>query len=302
MTTAAAVPPAAHQQARGVAFLLAAMACFAASDALVKLFAQEHAAVELAWMRYATLLITVLISWWFAPGKLVSRHPGLQALRAAGLIGSAVFFLQGLHHLPIAEATAIVFVSPLFVTVLAIGILREPLERRRWWPIALGSFGVLLVVQPGGAHFSSAAVFPILSSLSWAVAVVCTRRIGAGDSVATTMLYSSLSGLALLTLMLPPGSMDRLPQASPWCLAMALCWCAGQWLVIAAYRSARASFIAPFAYSQLLWATLLGLVVWHHVPGSLALAGIALILASALLAFWLGRQQQVQLVSQASEQ
>lgn len=288
-----------HHQARGAILLLAAMACFAASDTLVKLFAQDRSAFELAWMRYATLLVTVLASWAWAPGRLASVHPGLQALRAAGLIGSAVFFLQGLHYLPIAEATAIVFVSPLFVTVLAIGILREPMQARRWWPIVLGSLGVLLVVQPGGAHFHGAALFPILSSLSWAVAVVCTRRIGAADSAATTMLFSSASGLALLTLMLPAGSISRLAHASPWCLAMALCWCAGQWLVIAAYRSGPASAIAPFAYSQLLWATLLGLLVWHHVPGSLALTGMALILAGGLLAAWLGRQQQVQPVSQA---
>ncbi|MBV8624079.1 MAG: DMT family transporter [Herbaspirillum sp.] len=300
MTLTATIALTPHHPVRGAALLLAAMACFAASDALVKLFAQDLSAYELAWLRYAALLATVLAGWRFAAGRLGSVHPWWQTLRAAGLIGSALFFLQGLRGLPIAEATAIVFVSPLFVTLAAVGILREKVARRRWWPIAIGSAGVLMVVQPGGARFSAAALFPVLSSLSWTLAIVCTRRIGSADPVATTMLYSSAAGLGFLTLMLPDGSGIRLMQSSPWCLVMALCWCGGQWLAVAAYRSARASAIAPFSYSQLLWAALLGYIVWHHVPDRLAAAGMALILAGGLYAAWQGKQEQRQPLSQTA--
>jgi drug/metabolite transporter (DMT)-like permease len=195
-----------------------------------------------------------------------------------------------LRYLPIAEATAIVFVSPLFVTLLAIGILGEKVALHRWWPVALGSAGVLLVVQPGGEQFGSAALFPVMSSLFWATAVICTRKIGNRDSAATTMLYSSIVGVGFLTAMLPPASTDRLMQASPWCLVMAAAWCSGQWLAIAAYRIASASVIAPFAYSQLLWSALLGFSVWRHVPDHGSIAGICLILSGGLCAAWQNRR------------
>ncbi|MFT4267706.1 MAG: DMT family transporter [Xenophilus sp.] len=268
--------------ARGALLLVAAMGAFALSDVLSKQLAPVFTPVQVAWLRYALLLATVL-PWARRPAAWRSRHPLLHAGRAAGLIGSAVLFQYAIQAMPVAEATAMVFASPLFVTLLAALALREPVGGRRWAAVLLGFAGVLVVARPGRLAFGGAEVFPLLSSMAWAIAVVCTRRL-AGEPVETAMLYPALAGALLLAPWLPLPDSGLSPGQACTALAMAASWCGAQWLTALAYRTAAASSIAPFAYAQLLWAALLGAAVFGHVPQAGALAGMALILLSGVLA------------------
>jgi drug/metabolite transporter (DMT)-like permease len=269
---------------RGAALLVAAMAAFSTSDALAKQLAQTFPALVMAWCRYALLFKLVLPLALRRPDAWRTRRPGLQAARAAGLVASAVLFLFALQALPVAEATAMVFASPLFVTLLAALVLREPVRPARWWPVVLGFAGVLVVVRPGSSVFGGAALFPLLSSLAWACAVICTRRLSSIDSTTTTLLYSGLLGAALLSVWLPATALPlMLPHALPL-LGMAAAWCGAQRLTIAAYRLAPAATIAPFAYSQLLCAAVIGWLVFEHVPDAISLAGMGVILGSGMWA------------------
>jgi drug/metabolite transporter (DMT)-like permease len=120
--------------------------------------------------------------------------------------------------------------------------------------------------------------------------VILTRRLASIDSVPTTMLYSALFGsLGLSALALPGMDLPAAWREAPLLSAMAGAWCAAQWLVIAAYRLAHPSRIAPFAYSQLVWAAVLGFAVFGHVPDGFSLAGMGIILASGLWAAWQSR-------------
>lgn len=265
------------------------MAFFALSDAMAKQIAGTLSAFEIAWFRYLALLATAVPVAWLQRSGVRSRRPGLQAARAVALVSSAVLFLFGLKALPVAEATAMVFASPLFVTLLAALLLREVVPAPRWIPVLLGFAGVLVVVRPGGMGFGGAEIFPLLSSLAWAFAVVCTRKLSAIDPLPVTMLYSALMGCIGLGLALPGVDFAAVGRAAPKLAVMALCWCAAQWLVVLAYRWADPSRIAPFAYSQLIWAGLLGFALFGHVPDPVSLLGMGTILASGMLAAWQAR-------------
>jgi drug/metabolite transporter (DMT)-like permease len=266
--------------------LVTAMAFFSVSDALAKYLSASLSPFALAWFRYLMLLGTVVPLAVMRPRTWRTAKPLLQVARAVSLVASALLFMWGLKILPVAEATAMVFASPLFVTLLATVLLREFVPWPRWIPVTLGFVGVLIVVRPGFSGYGGAELFPILSSVAWAVSIVVTRQLSKADSSATTMLYAGVLGTAGLTLVLPPLDMAVVTAKAHWLVVMGVFWCTGQWLTIAAYRVATAAEIAPFAYSQLMWATLLGLVVFHHVPDFVSLLGMAVIVASGLLAAW----------------
>lgn len=279
-----------QRPAVGATLLVLAMAAFALSDSLAKQLAPQFPPVVLVWCRYLGLLISVLPLLARDPSILRTGQPLAQLLRAAGLVGSALLFLKALAVIPQAEATAMVFASPLFVLVLSRIALREPVGLRRFAPVLLGFAGVLIVVRPGTLHFGGAEFFPIFSSVAWAFAVVLTRKLSGSDGVATTMLYSALIGVASMSLLaLPTLDASALRAAWPLLLSMTTAWCMAQWLSVAAYRVAAPQVIAPFSYSQLLWATLLGLSITGHWPDGISLLGMAVIVLSGLYAAWLAR-------------
>lgn len=276
---------------RGIPLLLGSVTLFSVSDALTKLLGESLPAVELAWLRYATFLAIASILLLRGPGlrMLRSRAPGLQMLRGLGVIASALMFITGLQYLPLAEATAINFVSPVFVTVLSVLFLGERAGWRRWSAIGVCMLGMLIILRPGSDAFTPAALLPIGSAVAWASAVTVTRRIGAVDAPETTLFWTAGVGFAVVTLLLPvlvlfgPAGV-RLPSLPQFGLGLlvGLVSSAAQYLVVLAYRAAPASVLAPFAYTQLLTSGLLGVVVFGHVPDAWTLIGAAVIAASGL--------------------
>ena len=171
----------------------------------------------------------------------------LQIIRALAVAGSAVLFILGLGHLQVAEATAINFISPIFITALSIPLLGEKVGVRRWAAAAVGFLGVMLVVQPGGSAFQLAALLPIGAALGWAMAAIATRLMSSERSEAT-LAWSAMIGLIALTAFVP--FHWRTPTAGELGLAvlMGSFSTMGHWLIILAYRKAAVSTIAPFSY------------------------------------------------------
>jgi drug/metabolite transporter (DMT)-like permease len=269
---------------RGIPLLLSAIALFSVSDALAKHLGETLPPVEIAWLRYLAFLALATVPL-LRPGGaalLVSRAPGLQVLRGLGVVGSALAFIVALGFLPLAEATAINFVSPAFVTVLSVFFLGERVGWRRWSAIAVGMVGMLIIVRPGAAAFQPEALLPMLSSAAWAAAVIVTRRMGTLDAPATTLFWTAATGFVVLTLLLPFGV--TLPDARQLAIGLliGLVSSAAQWLVVLAYRAAPASVLAPFSYSQLVFSGLLGVLVFGTVPDRWTLLGAAIIAASGL--------------------
>ena len=266
-----------------ILLVLCAVVLFSLSDVLAKLLRQSLPAVEIAWLRY----IVFVAFGTFLAGRnrfagLRPRRPVLQGLRGLGLVGSAVLFISGLGYLPVAEATAINFVSPAFITALSIPFLGEVVGFRRWAAVLAGLGGVLIVIRPGAGALQAAAAFPLLSALCWAATIIITRRMGATDRTQTTLFWSALTGLAALTVLVPFGFVLPTPGQAGIALALGICASVGQYLVIIAYRLVPASTLAPFSYAQILSSTGLGYLVFGAVPDRATLVGAAIVIASGL--------------------
>jgi drug/metabolite transporter (DMT)-like permease len=276
---------------RGIPLLLSAIVLFSISDAMAKHLGQSLPAVEVAWLRYLAFFGLALLPLARRGGArfVASRAPRMQVLRGLGVVGSAILFIMALQHLPMAEATAINFVSPVFVTILSVFFLAERVGWRRWSAIAVGMVGMLIIVRPGSEVFSLAALLPVLSSAAWACAIVVTRRMGSLDPPETTLLWTAGVGFALLSLLLPATILLRgqglpMPDAGQVGLGLliGLVSSVAQWLVVLAFRAAPATVLAPFSYTQLLTSGLLGLVVFGNAPDGWTLLGAAVIAASGL--------------------
>ncbi|MFI4988464.1 MAG: DMT family transporter [Alphaproteobacteria bacterium] len=267
----------------GILLVMASMIVFSCSDATAKYLTQSLPAVEVAWLRYATFVVLIVPAIVRHGGtRLHSRNPGLQLVRGFTLLASSLFFILAISAMPMADATATTFVSPLLTTALSIPFLGEKVGIRRWAAIVVGMIGVIIVVRPGTSAFNPAAVFPLLSAASWSLAMVITRKMSGADGMITMLTYAAGSGFVALSMALP------LVWVTPvlWQVALGIfigiASSAGQWLVVLAYRRADASVLAPFSYSQIVWSSLLGMAVFGNVPDAQTMIGAAVIVASGI--------------------
>ncbi len=268
---------------RGIALMVAATVCFSLSDAMAKYLVASVPAIEIAWIRYIVFTLIALMPA-MRGGRAIARtrRPGLQALRGLGIVTSAVFFIMALGHLPLAEASTLSFASPLFITVLAVPLLGEVVRRATWISVLAGFLGVLIVVRPGVGGFHPAALLVVLSSASWAVSMILTRRSAGTERPTATLLWTALTGLVVLTLMMPLVGAPVAPGQLGVAILLGVAASCGQFLAILAYRHAAASVLAPLSYGQLIWSSCLGFLAFGAVPDAWTLVGASIIVASGL--------------------
>lgn len=269
---------------RAILLVVLAVACLSCSDATAKYLGRTLPPAEIAWMRYVvfTALVMPLALRGGSLRVLRTTRPGLQVVRGLGMLGSALFFIMAMQHLPLAEAAAISFVSPVFVTVLSILLLAEKVGIRRWAALLVGLAGVIIVIRPGAEGFQPASLLPILTAFSWALGLVATRKMTVQENPLTTMVWSALTGLIVLTALLPLHAVWPTPWEMLLGVFIGLVYTASQWLLILAYRQGEASVLAPFTYVQLIWSTALGFLVFGAVPDQWTFVGTGVIIASGL--------------------
>jgi len=279
-----AAPARADRPFRGIALILVSTVFLGASDVTAKYLSGTLPSIEIAWIRF--LVFAAIMFPAMVPGSplfaLRTPRPGLQLLRGAALLGSSLFFISGLRFLPIAEASATGFVSPLFVTALSIIFLGESVGLRRWLATALGLVGVLIILRPGTSAFHPAAFFPLVSALAWAGTLIMTRMMSGRERAVTTMTWSSIAGVCILSALVPfvwvaPSLNDVL-----FGVFIGIASTAGQWVVVLAFRYADASVLAPFSYTQLLWVSILGFLIFGEIPDVWTVTGAVFIVASGL--------------------
>src|SRR3954465_8261573 len=269
---------------KGIALVLLSTIFLGCSDVTAKYLSSSLPSIEITWIRFVTfaLMFTPVM----LPGSplhaMRTERLGLQLMRGAALLGSSLFFITGLRFLPIAEASATGFVSPLFVTALSIVFLSEKVGMRRWIATAIGLTGVLIILRPGSSAFHAAAFFPIVSAFCWAAALILTRMMSGREAVLTTMAYSALTGVAILSLMVPFVWVTPNWTAIGLGIVIGVASTVGQWIIVLAYRYGDASVLAPFSYTQLLWVSILGFFLFGEVPDVWTVTGAAFIVASGL--------------------
>jgi drug/metabolite transporter (DMT)-like permease len=297
----AAPPGRADHPFRGIALILASTVFLGTSDATSKYLSATLPSIEIAWIRFlvfALVMVPAMLpgSPWYA---MRTQRRGFQLLRGAALLGSSLFFITGLRFLPIAEASATSFVSPLFVTALSIAFLGESVGLRRWLATAVGLIGVLIILRPGSGAFHPAALFSIVSALAWACTLIMTRMMSGTERAVTTMAYSSIAGLGILSVLVPFVWVQPSWRDIFFGIVIGVASTAGQWIVVLAFRYANASVLAPFSYVQLLWVSFLGFMIFGEVPDVWTITGAAFIVASGLYTAHRERLRRSELLVQA---
>jgi drug/metabolite transporter (DMT)-like permease len=217
---------------------------------------------------------------------LRTRHFALHLVRGAINTVSACCFYLGLALLSLAEATAVAFAAPLFVTTLSVLVLKERVDGVRWVAVLAGFAGVLLIVRPGLNSFQPAALLPLTSAVLYAVMMITARAISSGEGMLTTMFYIVLGQLLCSVVFLPWFWQPPLMTDLPFFAGVALFSTVGLTLITWAFRIAPASVVAPFDYTGLVWATLLGWLIWWELPDTYTCVGALVIVISGLYIAW----------------
>ncbi|HGM5579944.1 TPA: DMT family transporter [Pseudomonas putida] len=278
---------------RGIALVVAATFLFASHDGLSKFLGGIYPVIMVVWARY--VVHTLLMAGIFMPQAglrvLRTRRPLLQTLRALSLLSTSLLFTAGLQYLPLAEATSVNFLAPVLVTALSAPLLKERVTPGQWLAVVMGFIGVLVVVHPGGAMFTPAILFPFGSALGFCFYQLLTRILAAHDSPTTSNFYAGLCNTLIMSALVP--FFWQTPQWQHVLLMLALggCGMTAHLLLTKAFRHAAPALLAPFSYCQIVFAGVLGLVVFGQVPDTTSIVGIAIICLSGLGAAWMQRRK-----------
>jgi drug/metabolite transporter (DMT)-like permease len=270
---------------RGIVSMLCAMALFIASDTMVKLAGAMMPPTEI--MAVRGLIAVVLMGgivlatveraqWNMIRRPLVAARAGLEAVLA-------VLFLVALPHLPLGEITVIMQIAPLVLTVLSSVVLAETIGWRRWAAVAAGFLGVVLVAQPSGQGINVYILIALIVPVLVAVRDIMTRKLDPKIPTAAVTFTTTL-GVCLLGLAGAP--LENWTPLSSYALALLAASAAlvsgANIFIIRAFRGVDVSVVSPFRYSSVVWAILLGYVIWGDIPNPLAIVGMAIIVASGL--------------------
>ncbi|WP_135506690.1 DMT family transporter [Roseovarius aestuariivivens] len=291
----------------GAGCALLAVMCFSLNDVGIKFLSGGYALHQIVFIRSAIGLLTFSAIFLPIYGLRVLRtwRPGAHLLRGVCVVGANTCLFLGLAAMPIADAVAVFFISPLVITVFSVIFLGETVGARRWGAIAVGFAGVLVIVKPGTSAFQVAALLPMAAAVLYAVIHMVARKVGGTESAATMAVYIQITFLLACSLIgLSIGDGRFAAQDHPsltflfrawgpvdpgdwWLLVLlGVSGVLGGFFISQAYRISEAAFAAPFEYVAMPMAIMWGVTVFGTWPDRTAWIGIALILGSGLYLIW----------------
>lgn len=262
-----------------------AVACFSCIDTTGKYLNHHMATIEVVWARYffAFALTLVLSNPLTRPGLTRTRRPLLQVGRSVLLLFSTMLNLSALRWLQLDEALSILFSTPFMVAALCVPLLGEWVGWRRWSAIIVGFFGVLVVARPGFGGLHPAALLSLGGAVCYAFYVIATRILSRSDSSETTQFYTNVVGAAAMSLIAPFfWTMPESALIAGLMLVIGAFGAGGHYLLIRAHRLAPASALAPFIYTQMVWTTTLGFLVFGDLPHHWTIVGGLIVISSGL--------------------
>ena len=286
--------PPAHPFARALPLFLFAGLCLSSLDTTAKYLVRDHSLLLVVWARYTgqMLVVTPFALHRAGPNFWRTRRLGLQLVRSSMLLIATVSFFAALRYLPLAEASAITFLAPILIVLLSGPLLGERPTLGRWIASITGFIGILILLRPGSSAFHPATLLLLITALSNAFYQILTRKL-LHESAHTTLFYSALVGMLLLSLALPWTIGDSTPTWRGGALILLLGLFAGfgHWAMIGAFLRAPASLLTPFTYLQMVWAIGYGYLIFDQLPDRWSAVGMTVIVASGLLLALQERQQ-----------
>lgn len=269
----------------GMLLAVCAAMSFAVLDTTSKYLSQTYPVPMVSWARYAFHVLLMAVFLLPLRGRSIfrTRRPRLQIVRGVCLGLSSLIFFGALSLMPVAEASAIISIGPILVSVVAVYWLREQAPRGTWLALALSFAGVLLIVRPGSALFTPAALLPVLAAVFSTGFTLATRKLAGIDEAVNTLFLGGIAALVLLSGLLP--FYWKTPQIL-WHMLLFIATGAigagGHYLLVLAYERANATTIAPFMYANIIAALAMGWLIFDTFPDVVALVGIGLIVSAGV--------------------
>ncbi|MBC27571.1 MAG: hypothetical protein CMM41_10200 [Rhodospirillaceae bacterium] len=274
---------------RGIGLMVVSVFFMNLNNALLKWLSGMYPASQIIFMRSIVMVLIVLL--------LVPLFSSFSILKPSNNSGhwyrgvlnllNGIFFVLAVTYLPLAETVALTFAAPLFLTALAIPFLGERVGWRRWMAVSFGFLGILIVARPIGGTLQVAILFPLIAALTGAMRDIVTRKLTAEESSLSIFFTSSLISIGGS---FPASLLDGEPfnwvmpgfHDTVLVVLTGLCVAAGHYLMIETFRFAEAKIVAPFRYTGIVWATILGFIVWGQLPDKFGVLGVFIIIASGL--------------------
>jgi len=273
-------------ETRAVLAMVVAFLLFTGVDTVAKHLTGSFHPVQVVWARYASqMLFMMAILAPRLPALVRTTSPGLQLVRSGLLFTATLFFFSALSLMELAEAVALLQTAPLIITALAPFILGETVGIRRWAGVAVGLIGALIIIRPGLGVFQVAALLPLAAATCLASYQIATRMLAGADSIWTTVLYTAGVGALIGSFAVPfywtaPGAVDAF-----WMLMLGVLAGVGHLARVSGMSQASASILAPFNYTALVWAIVLGFIFFGELPDGMTVTG-AVIIVGAGLSVW----------------
>ena len=289
---------------QGILCLMSGVAFLSVSDSIIKWLSPFYALHEIMLFRalFAMLVVLYIVRLEGGLKSLKTQRPILHFLRGTLLVLANMFFFLGLATLPFAETVALFFVAPLFICLLSQPVLGEKVGASRWLVIVIGLCGVLVMVRPGADVFSATSLLPILAALCYAIMQMMTCKLGIHERAGTLTFYIQFAFIVIssvIGLSIGNGHFNTTDNATSEFLLRAWTWpvpehfgllalCGfivafGGYFLSQAYRLGQASAVAPFEYSSLPFALILGYLLWGDLPDLISFLGSGLIIFSGFL-------------------
>ncbi|MFA9420388.1 MAG: DMT family transporter [Gammaproteobacteria bacterium] len=274
----------ADRPALGIVLMIAGVAAFAVMDAIIKWLTADYPVPQ----------VVALRSWFGLPllGILALHEGGLKSLKTRrplvhvgryGLVLILSFsFFWALSQMKLVDAIAVSFAAPIFITALSVPLLKEPVGLHRWVAIGIGFCGVLIILRPGMGVFQWATIVVLCSVVAYALIMITTRAFKSTESTAALMLYPQL-GISLTGIVIAPLFWVTPSLGDLGLFALAgLFGSVGVMCLTHAFRLAPVAAVSPFEYTALIWATLLGFLLWGELPDRYTLIGVGVVISSGL--------------------
>lgn len=277
-----------HNPARGIMFTGLAMGLFPLSDATVKWLSGDYDVIQLLFVRSLFVFLPTLYFLYRAGGlgTLRSKRKKLLVVRGMLAVGSWTLYLHGISQMPLADATAIFFSAPLIMAALSMPLLGEPVGPRRWAAIVVGFGGVIIIVDPGAGMLGGGALLVLLAATLFSFAQLAARSLSSTESSATLVFYTTTILVLATGAVQPFIWVDMSWRDVGYVAGAGLITGIAQLCQTQSLKLAPIAIVAPFLFTQLIWATLYGYVLWGDLPGASVLVGGAVVIASGFYVFY----------------
>lgn len=269
---------------RGIVYALIAMMLFSCMAAIAKHFAGTYSAFQIAFFRFFFALFPLF--------PLIVSSGGWEVFKTKRFFGhvwrsivgmlSLICYFYSLQNLPLADAVAVSFTNPIFITLLSTALLKEKVGRNRWIAIILGFIGVIIIAQPDGLTLNIGVIYGLASSMFYALAMISLRTLGSTEKVLTTTTYFTVLASIMLTL---PAALSWVAPSFIDLMIFIICGLfagIGQLFLTSAYQNAPPSVISPFNYSSILWAVIIGFIAWGQIPALHVWVGASIVIATGV--------------------